>query len=95
MSAIKTPTYNLAKFLVPSFELASEITDQDPGLFIVSLDVESLFTNIPLDETISECYDSLFSKNVKVNNINRIDFEKNLKAALQNNFFNFEEKIQK
>ena len=31
----------------------------------------------------------------KVNNINRIEFEKLLKAALQNNFFNFEGKIYK
>ena len=41
------------------------------------------------------CCDSLFSNNVKVNNINRIDFEKLLRAALQNNFFNFEGKIYK
>ena len=33
--------------------------------------------------------------NAKVNNINRIDFEKLLRAALQNNFFNFEGKIYK
>ena len=71
MSAIKTPTYNLAKFLVPllepittnmytvknSFEFAKEITDQDPGLFMASLDIESLFTNIILEETISLCCD--------------------------------------
>ena len=41
------------------------------------------------------CCDSLFSNDAKVNNINRIDFEKLLRAALQNNFFNFEEKIYK
>ena len=39
--------------------------------------------------------DSLFSNDAKVNNINRIDFEKPLRAALQNNFFNFEGKIYK
>ena len=109
MSAIKTPTYKLAKFLVPllepittnmytiknSFEFSKQIADQDPGLFVASLDVESLFTNIPLKETISVCCDSLFSNNAKVNNINRIDFEKLSRAALQNNFFNFERKIYK
>ena len=80
MSAIKTLRYNLAKFLVPllepittniytvknSFEFTNEIADQDPGLFMVSLDVESLFTNIPLEETISMCCDSLFSNDAKV-----------------------------
>ena len=109
MSAIKTPTYKLAKFLVTllepittnmyttknSFEFSKQIADKDPGLFMASLDVESLFTNIPLKETISVCCDSLFSNNAKVNNINRIDFEKLLRAALQNNFFNFERKIYK
>ena len=39
------------------------------------------------------CCDSLFSNNDKVNNINRIDFEKLLRAALQSNFFNFKGKI--
>ena len=88
-SAIKTAAYNLAKFLVTllelittniyivknSVEFAKEIADQDPGLFMASLEVEFLFTNIPLEKTISVCYDSLFSNDAKVNSINRIDFE--------------------
>ena len=78
-----------------SFEFTKEIADQDPGLFMVSLDVESLFTNIPLEETISMCCDFLFSNDAKGDNINRIDFEKLLRAALQNKFFNFEGKIYK
>ena len=109
MSAIKTPTYNLAKFLVPlleqittniytvknSSEFAKEIADQDPRRFMASLDVESLFTNIPLEETINVSCDSLFSNDSKINNINRIYFEKLLRAALLNNFFNFEGEIYK
>ena len=59
---------------------------------MASLDIESLFTNIPLEETISVCCDSLFSNDAKVNNINRTDFEKLSRAALQDNFFNFEGK---
>ena len=61
---------------------------------MASLDVESLFTNIPLEQTISVCCDFLFSNNAKVN-INRIDFEKLLTAALQNNLLSFEGKIYK
>ena len=41
------------------------------------------------------CCDSLFSNDAKVNNINRIDFEKLLRAALQNKLFNFQRKIHK
>ena len=62
---------------------------------MVSLDVESLFTNIPLKRTINVGCDSLFSNDAKVNNINRINFEKHLRAVLQNNFFSFKRKIYK
>ena len=69
MSAIKTSTYNLAKLLVSLlqpittnmytvksiFEFAKEIAGLGPGHFMNGLDVESLFTNIPLEETISVC----------------------------------------
>ena len=61
--ALQTPTYNLAKFLIPllnpltcnkytvkdSFQFAEEICEQGPTLSMVSLDVDSVFTNIPLD----------------------------------------------
>ena len=97
MSAIKTPTYSIAKFLVPLLELITtnlnnvknrfKFAGHDPGLFIVSLDAEFLFTNILLEETLNVCCDSLFSNDAKVNNISRIDFEKLLRTALQNNFF--------
>ena len=43
---------------------------------MASLDVMPLLTNIPLEETINMSCDSLFSSDRKVNNINRIDFEK-------------------
>ena len=41
------------------------------------------------------CCDYLFSNGAKLNNINKIDFEKRLRAALQKNFLNFEGKIYK
>ena len=99
MSAIKTPSYNIAKYLVPllelittnkftiknSFAFAKEVIEQDSGLFIASLDVESLFTNTRLEETINISCDSLL----------RNDFEKLLRMTLQNNFFNFDGKIYK
>ena len=39
--------------------------------------------------------DSLFSNHAKVDNINSIKFERLSRAALQNNFFNFEGKTYK
>ena len=74
LSALQTPTYNRAKVLVlilipftkneytvkNSFQFAEEIYEQDPTLSMGSLDVDSLFTNIPLDETIAICVNQLF-----------------------------------
>ena len=74
LSALQTPTYNLVKFLVPilnpltkneyavkdSFQFAEEVCEQDTILSMGSLDVDSLFTNIPLDETIDICINQLF-----------------------------------
>ena len=54
-------SYNIAKHLAPiseaittnkftiknSFEFAKEVIEENSGLFMASLDVESLFTNIP------------------------------------------------
>ena len=69
LSALNTPTYKLAKFSVPvlkplitneftvkdSFHFDEEIVDQQHDLFMGSLDADSLFTNIPLEETIEIC----------------------------------------
>ena len=75
LSAINTGTYKWAKFFVPllkpltsknytvkdSFDFAKDITQQSSKLFMVSLDVDSLFTNVPLDETIEICVNELFN----------------------------------
>ena len=71
LSALQTPTYKLAKFLVPilnpltqnsfnSFQFAEEVCEEDPALSMGSLYVDSLFTNIPLDETSDICVNQLF-----------------------------------
>ena len=90
MSAIKTPRYNLAKFLVlliepitnkintvkNKFEFAKKkVADQDPGLFMANLNVECLFTNIQLEKIFRVCCGSLFGNDAKVSNVNRINFE--------------------
>ena len=73
LSAIGMPTYKLAKLLLPIstpltqkeytvtdvFHFTEGICKQDPNLYMGSLDVDSLFTNIPLGETIDICIDSL------------------------------------
>ena len=60
---------------------------------MASLDVESLFTNIPLEGTINISCDALFDNEAKTNNFSRNDFEKLLIMPLQNNICNFDGKI--
>ena len=66
LSAINTPTYSLAKYLNTilsslttneftvknSFDFAEEFVNYDHNLYMASLYVESLFTNMTLEETI-------------------------------------------
>ena len=74
LSDIGTPTYKLAKCFVPllapltsneytikdSFSFSEELLIFDSNLVMASFDVESLFTNISLKETIDLCVDILF-----------------------------------
>ena len=109
LSAIGTPTYNLAKFLlkfltpstaneftvIDSFHFAAEISQQDSNLHMASLDVDSLFTNIPLEETIDICVDNLYSDNENPPNIPKHNFRNLLNIATKETFFMFNNKYYK
>ena len=60
------------------------------GHFMASLDVEFLFTNIPFEETIKICCDSLYKNQELFCYISKNQFEKHLRAALSNNYFLFD-----
>ena len=104
LSAINTPGYNLAKFLIPileplthneftvkdSFSFAKEITKYDSSLFMASLDVESLFTNIPLKETINNCVNDLHNKNLYNGKLNKSDLFKLMETATSESSFIFD-----
>ena len=72
------------------FEFSKEICGQNPEYFMTSLDVESLFTNIPLEEIIKICCESLNKNQELLCNISKNQFEKLLRAALSNNYFLFD-----
>ena len=54
---------------------------------MVSLDIESLFTNIHLEITIKIYCDSLYKNHKLLSNINKNQFEKLLRVALCSNYF--------
>ena len=102
LSAINTPTYRSAKFLVPilesltsnkytikdSFAFAEEIVEQDSEFFMGSLDVDSLFTNIPLEENINIWTNTLSENTEKVEGLSKIKELLSLDAKESHFIFN-------
>ena len=109
LSAINTPVYKLAKYLVPilspltvndytvkdSFTFAKEVINFDHNLFMASLDVESLFTNIPVDETIKNAVDDLFSSNMYQGKLSKSELYYLLKLATSESSFIFDNILYK
>ena len=101
--ALQTPTYNLAKHLVSiletltkneytgkdSFHFAEEICEQDPSLSMGILDVNSLFTNIPLDGTTDICINQLFANADIVEGLTRSELKQLLCLATKESYFMF------
>lgn len=88
MSPITSNKYTIKN----SFSFAKEIVEQDSSLHMASLDIEALFTSIPLDETIDIAVDELFQGKEKVNNLNKVDFRELLELATKESCFIFNEK---
>ena len=62
---------------------------------MASFDVESLFTNIPLDETIEIIIDNLFKDVQKVGKFNKDQFRKMLNFAVKDSPFIFNNSLYK
>ena len=111
-AAYSSPSFKLAKFLVPvlnclttnqytvdnSYTFVDRLKDftdvQD--LTMASFDVENLFTNIPLFETIEICLNTLFKDiHDTVIGLNRILFKSLLELSVLNSIFIFAGKFYK
>ena len=106
LSAVNTPTYKLSQYLnkllkpwttneytaKDSFTFAEDIRLQDSTKSMASLDVDSLFTNIPLNETIEICCELLYSNTAVVDGLSRNDFKKLLTMATTESFILFDGK---
>ena len=102
LTNINTPSYKLDNFLFPlltpltsndftikdSFSFAEEVSFFDSAYYMTSFDIESLFTNIPLEETINIGVDKIFENNTKVNNLTKESFRSLLELATLD-FFHF------
>ena len=109
LSAVRTPSYKLAKFLVPklssitfneftvkdSFSFAEEIVHQDSKLFMGTLDVDPLFANIPLEETINICTNLLYNNENIIEGIKKPEFKNLLSLPTQESCFIFNNVLYK
>lgn len=107
LSTIGTCSYNLAKFCVPmlkditenefsiknTFDFGKEVLQQDASLFMGSLDVEALFTSLPLNETIDIAVNELFKDTNVVNNLNKSEFKSLLEFSTKEPWFIFDQKF--
>ena len=104
LSALNTGTYKWAKFLVPllrdlksnehtlkdSCEFAKVICEQNSDLHMASLDVGSLFTNVPLDETIGICTQGLFENESTVCGLNKKEITEMLSLTTKESIILFD-----
>ena len=77
-----------------SFQFVDDLLSTRTIPYMCSFDIISLFTNIPVDETISICLDKMF-KNTddKVNNLSREQFRKILCYCVKQNHFMYEDSV--
>ena len=78
-----------------SFDFVEEVVNYDHNLYMASLDVESLFTNIPLEETIMNYVNDLFSNNFYGGKLSRKDLHNLVKIATTESSFIFDNKLYK
>ena len=74
------------------FDFAKDITQQSSNLFMASLDVDSLFTDVPFDETIEICVNELFKSNQTVSGLNKQQVLKMLSLTTKENDILFDQK---
>ena len=76
-----TSTHLTNRKIKDSFHFAEEIVDQQHDVFMGSLDVDSLFPNIPLEEIIEICTNELFKESETVEGLSKTEFKELLSLA--------------
>ena len=67
--------------------------EQDSESFVKSLDVDSLFTNIPFEKIIDICANTLFENTDRVEDLSKIELQKLLSLTTKESYFIFTGKL--
>ena len=76
-------------FSFDSFAFPEEILQQESKVFMGSLDVDSLFINIHLEETINICMNLLCNNEDVIEGLNQSEFKILLSLGTQESYFIF------
>ena len=110
LAAYNSPNFAIAKYLVPilsnltsnqytltnSSSFVPEILNQNSHSFMFSFDVQSLFTNVPLYETIDIIINKLFPTDTDIfQNFDKHSFRKLLELAVLDTHFIFNGNVYK
>ena len=77
------------------FVFAKEVVEQNSEFFMESLDIDSLFTNVPLEETIDTCVNTLFENTERAECLSKIEFKEFLSLTTKESYFIFDGKLYK
>ena len=78
-----------------SFTFVEELQSFDSRLVMASFDIESLFTNIPLQETIDLCVENLFQDRTHVDNLSKDSFRELLTSTMPKSLILFDQEFYK
>ena len=109
LSVVATPSYKLVKCLVHKlssitfneftqkhyFAFAEEIVPKDSKLFMGSHNVDRLFTNKPVEETINICTNLLYDNEDVIEGISKSEFKSLLSLASEESYFTFNDVLYK
>ena len=76
--------------LKDSFEFATVICEQNSDLYMASLDVDWLFTNVPLDETTGICTQGLFGNESTVCGLNKKEISEMMSLTIKESIILFD-----
>ncbi|CAF4527878.1 unnamed protein product, partial [Rotaria sp. Silwood2] len=98
--AIREARPQANSYIKDSFEFVKKIKNtilsKEQNYIMCSFDVESLYTNVPVEEAIEIALDFMFKPNKRIDvPFNRVQLETLLNLSLKNAPFRFEEKIYK
>ena len=80
-------TKEVLGFDASCFMAAKEVLDFDASCFMASFHIKSIFTKIPLTETLNLCVQNLYRNQAHVNNLTKSSFYKLLKFTMFESFF--------